>query len=284
MIERGCSESSDNVRQRKWASKYQEIKASRDSVSFFTAKAELPERLQEIVSNADKHFSGEELRSKVIQEIIDTEQDYANDLQVVIEVFLQPLREEENILTENEISAMFLNVEELFEVSNDLLKEFHRLDEINMGEVFSKQNMQRIIQAYSHYCGLYQRSLTTIAEVSDLKYNFSTFLEYASSQPQCKNMSLQSYLIKPVQRICKYPLLLRELIKHTSSDDEQNYQALVVALTEMDRIVTAINHIQACVSEYDTKAQKLKTNTTPKKKRSKSTKRSGSRISVLGKK
>ena len=38
---------------------------------------------------------------------------------------------------------------------------------------------------------------------------FRKFLEDCSRQPQCRNLDLPGFLIKPVQRICKYPLLIK---------------------------------------------------------------------------
>lgn len=38
---------------------------------------------------------------------------------------------------------------------------------------------------------------------------FVSFLESCDQNPRCRNLPLFSFLIKPVQRICKYPLLLK---------------------------------------------------------------------------
>lgn len=41
------------------------------------------------------------------------------------------------------------------------------------------------------------------------KEAFANFVKEARSWPECKGLTLESFIIKPVQRICKYPLLLR---------------------------------------------------------------------------
>jgi hypothetical protein len=37
--------------------------------------------------------------------------------------------------------------------------------------------------------------------------------QQCSRRPECRSMDLSSFLIKPIQRICKYPLLLRVLFR-----------------------------------------------------------------------
>jgi cell division control protein 24 len=51
---------------------------------------------------------------------------------------------------------------------------------------------------------------------------------------------LPSYLIKPVQRICKYPLLLQEMIKN-SDKDMPNYTELTEGLAAIKRVADRVN-------------------------------------------
>jgi len=41
-------------------------------------------------------------------------------------------------------------------------------------------------------------------------------------KPACRRLDLASYLIKPMQRICKYPLLLKELLKSTPQSHRED--------------------------------------------------------------
>lgn len=49
---------------------------------------------------------------------------------------------------------------------------------------------------------------------------------------------LQSFLIKPVQRVCKYPLLVQQLVKNTS---ESSSSALTEGLTAIQRVASKVN-------------------------------------------
>jgi hypothetical protein len=54
---------------------------------------------------------------------------------------------------------------------------------------------------------------------------------------------LNSLLLKPIQRVLKYPLLLQELIKNTDETHE-DYQDLVRALKCMQDVASYINEIK----------------------------------------
>lgn len=51
---------------------------------------------------------------------------------------------------------------------------------------------------------------------------FKEFLDTRNPNQQ-HSSTLESYLIKPVQRVLKYPLLLRELVWLTDGDSEEHY-------------------------------------------------------------
>lgn len=51
---------------------------------------------------------------------------------------------------------------------------------------------------------------------------FKTFLDARNPTKQ-HSSTLESYLIKPVQRVLKYPLLLKELVSLTDNDSEEHY-------------------------------------------------------------
>ena len=43
---------------------------------------------------------------------------------------------------------------------------------------------------------------------------FTKFLAAAATNERCQNLKLRDFLIKPVQRMCKYPLFLKEMLKY----------------------------------------------------------------------
>jgi cell division control protein 24 len=87
---------------------------------------------------------------------------------------------------------------------------------------------------------------------------FTTYYEFCSNYPKAIHEAtvcaedlrkydkiipsghLPSFLIKPVQRICKYPLLLRELLKHTETSDA-DYPNISSGLDVMKKIAANVN-------------------------------------------
>lgn len=63
-------------------------------------------------------------------------------------------------------------------------------------------------------------SLSVISAKNDPA--FKAFLDERNPKQQ-HSYTLESYLIKPIQRVLKYPLLLRELYSLTDPDSEEHY-------------------------------------------------------------
>ena len=64
-----------------------------------------------------------------------------------------------------------------------------------------------------------------------------------------QSTSLDSYLIKPIQRILKYPLLLQQP-KNLAQPDSEEQQHLMDALFGMERVAEHINEMQRIHEEY----------------------------------
>lgn len=60
-------------------------------------------------------------RKEIITEIVETEEKYGRDLQIILEEFYKPMLVA-GLLTQEQLSAIFLNVEELIE-NNQVLSE-----------------------------------------------------------------------------------------------------------------------------------------------------------------
>jgi hypothetical protein len=66
-----------------------------------------------------------------------------------------------------------------------------------------------LLKLYAVYCSNQTILTSTLAKWEQENKAFAQFLKDCSLKPECRAMLLADFLIQPLQRICKYPLLLR---------------------------------------------------------------------------
>lgn len=149
-------------------------------------------------------------RQELIYEIFLTERDYVDDLKLIVDVFIAELKAKA-LLKPKEISAIFSNIEQLLPIHEELFsclearqREATVIKEI--GDIFLKR--ADFLKMYTLYCANHQSALMRLQANSQNK-EFKRFLQKAIMLPQSKRQPLSSYLLKPVQRICRYPMLFK---------------------------------------------------------------------------
>ncbi|ORX44374.1 Dbl homology domain-containing protein [Piromyces finnis] len=180
-------------------------------------------------------------RQEVIYEMIDTERDYVNDLSIIIELYIKPMRNN-NILSKKDLGTLFSNIEQLYGVNQELLSLFEERQKQNkcveeIGDIWLMMN--EYLKMYMLYCGNYAYAITKLEDLKSSK-SISKFLNNQFHKKESRSLKLESFLIKPVQRICKYPLLLRELIKFTD-ESCKDYKNLINAYSKLETVVTVVN-------------------------------------------
>lgn len=79
--------------------------------------------------------------------------------------------------------------------------------QVRLGGAFLKSADS--FKRYSRYFTDYVFAYSTVQTAIEQNSNFAAFLEENQTNPRLRGLKLDQFLIKPVQRICKYPLLLR---------------------------------------------------------------------------
>eukprot|EP00041_Stephanoeca_diplocostata_P031615 m.989012 g.989012 ORF g.989012 m.989012 type:complete len:1298 (+) comp23995_c0_seq6:220-4113(+) len=184
-------------------------------------------------------------RAKIVAEIFDTEQDLSGDLRLCVRGYLgakSPLRK---VLSDAEFTKLFCNMEELAGVADALAADVRRESlkaegDQMLGQVFCHR-AQQLQETYVKYVVNFDDATELLHEINGnprVKERLQRC--HASIADKTKCWDLSSILIKPVQRILKYPLLLRELAKKTPAD-HADYADIVQAETLLSKIGTAIN-------------------------------------------
>ncbi|KAG9429898.1 hypothetical protein HZU67_08179 [Apis mellifera carnica] len=147
------------------------------------------------------------------------------------------------MFTEEQIETIFINLEELLDFQSEFLKDLEtRIDwsapyKSCVGECFL--NHRAGFRMYSEYCNSHPMATATLQEL--YQHNrYSKFFEACRLMRGLIEIPLDGYLLTPVQRICKYPLQLAELLKYTKSD-HPDYHKIQEALEAMRDVAVLIN-------------------------------------------
>uniref|UniRef100_A0A8C5X303 Uncharacterized protein n=1 Tax=Malurus cyaneus samueli TaxID=2593467 RepID=A0A8C5X303_9PASS len=145
---------------------------------------------------------------RVVQEIVESERTYARDLRSIVEGYLGKIIDtEEPVLRPEQVSALFGNIEDIYELSSTLLQNLESCanDPVAVAVCFVTRSQEFAI--YTQYCNNYPSSVAALTECMRSKVQ-ARFLRECQEQLR-HALPLGAYLLKPVQRILKYHLLLQ---------------------------------------------------------------------------
>uniref|UniRef100_A0A8C1QVS7 MCF.2 cell line derived transforming sequence-like 2 n=1 Tax=Cyprinus carpio TaxID=7962 RepID=A0A8C1QVS7_CYPCA len=175
----------------------------------------------------------------IMNELIETERLYVEELQSIIEGYAAALDDPELIYLippslENKKEVLFGNLPEIYEFhQKTFLKELENSAEKPelVGTCFLKRKEE--LQIYEKYCQNKPRSEALWRQCGD-----SMFFQECQKRLDHK-LSLDAYLLKPVQRITKYQLMLKEMLK--CSKNSEGTAELEEALATVLDIIKSVN-------------------------------------------
>lgn len=98
------------------------------------------------------------------------------------------------------------------------------------------------MKMYTTYVQNFSDATQTLGKLlAQKKYErFNAFVDQCRSDPRCQDLSLESFLVMPVQRIPRYKLLLTELLKNTE-ESNKDYTLLSKALEAIEVVAKLMN-------------------------------------------
>ncbi|KAM4716352.1 dynamin-binding protein isoform 4-T4 [Anableps anableps] len=184
-----------------------------------------------------------EKRSKVIEELLQTEEDYITDLQMCIDEIIVPLQEKQ---VKVDFEGLFGNISSVIELSQRLLDGLHDTDSIGGVFLDLKADLEEV---YKLYCQNHDDAISlleTYEKDENIQRHVLECLERLRAiyrkQGKTNYINLGSFLIKPVQRVMRYPLLLSELQGATPESHHDRLQ--------LTQAVQAIKQINVNINEY----------------------------------
>ncbi|ELK35656.1 PREDICTED: dynamin-binding protein isoform X2 [Myotis davidii] len=185
-----------------------------------------------------------EKRAKVVEELHQTERDYVRDLEMCIERIMVPLQQAQ--IPNIDFEGLFGNMQMVIKVSKQLLADLEISDAV--GPVFL-DHRDELEGTYKAYCQNHDEAISLL-EIYEKDERIQKHLQDSVAELKslynewgCTNyINLGSFLIKPVQRVMRYPLLLMELLNSTPESHPDK-----VPLTNA---VLAVKEINVNINEY----------------------------------
>ncbi|CAL8262821.1 unnamed protein product [Lota lota] len=199
----------------------------------------------------------DQMRANVINEIMSTERHYIKHLKDICEGYLRQCRKRVDMFNDDQLRVIFGNIEDIYRFQmgfvRDLEKQYNTEDPhlSEIGPCFLEH--QDGFWIYSEYCN---NHLDACMELSKLMRDgrYQHFFEACRLLQQMIDIAIDGFLLTPVQKICKYPLQLAELLKYTAQE-HSDYRYVAAALAVMRNVTQQINERKRRLENIDKIAQ-----------------------------
>ena len=162
----------------------------------------------------------------IAKEIMTSEKTYVDVLKLInidFRDYVQKARLESKsgILPDHDFVKLFSNLPELMMLNEDLLRDFQ--ERINNWD--SHKKIADVIIKKGPYLKLYTVYIRDFSamnfhfdEVCQRYPKFGKLVKEFEKMPRCQNLKLKHFMLKPVQRLPQYKLLLEDYLKHLDTD------------------------------------------------------------------
>ncbi|XP_059061715.1 uncharacterized protein LOC131854611 isoform X2 [Achroia grisella] len=177
-------------------------------------------------------------------ELLTSEASYLNSLNVLEAHFIShPAFRDTQILPAEDFDTLFSTILPVRKCSQRLMNELEKCwqENILLQGICDivLQHAEEHFHVYVKYCenqALMVKALQRLRE----QPGFSSTLKKLESHPACQSLSLHSFLMLPMQRVTRLPLLLDAVLKNLHAED-QEYQACMHALATLNNFVSQCN-------------------------------------------
>ncbi|XP_014280646.1 pleckstrin homology domain-containing family G member 5 isoform X3 [Halyomorpha halys] len=213
---------------------------------------------KEIVSKKRVVSDIECQQQAAIWELVQTEVAYIHTLKLVTDLFLACLisLQKVNLLLDIEKSRLFSNIEEISSCNFTLWSKYllpmlacarenaTLLDPNIMLEAFLK--CEELFGPYVVYCSEQSECQKYCREKTASNELFTAYLAWCETQKDCHRLRLLEILVKPMQRLTKYSLLLKAILKHTTLLKQKENLELMI-----ERIDSFVNNVNTTLKQKE---------------------------------
>ena len=177
----------------------------------------------------------------IVKEMMTSEQDFVSNLSLICEDFTNFLLDSSQQVCQPE----FDNLPEILQLSRQLHQEFQyrfqHWEEIHkISDVFLSHRAE--FKVYLRYLRNFSNVNKHFDECHSKNPEFRNLCESFEKLPSCRNLKLKHFLLKPVQRLPQYKLLLADYLKHLENEGE-DYQDSLHALQMITELLKNANDV-----------------------------------------
>ncbi|XP_060051531.1 FYVE, RhoGEF and PH domain-containing protein 6 isoform X2 [Erinaceus europaeus] len=142
------------------------------------------------------------------------------------------------VIEDRILNQILYYLPQLYELNRDLLKELEErmlnwTEQQRIADIFVKKGPY--LKMYSTYIKEFDKNIALLDEQYKKNPSFAAVVKEFEMSPRCANLALKHYLLKPVQRIPQYRLLLTDYLKNLLEDsgDYRNTQDALAVVIEV---------------------------------------------------
>ncbi|CAG8447681.1 8047_t:CDS:2 [Ambispora gerdemannii] len=193
------------------------------------------------------------LRQEVIFEIIRTEKEFVEDIKFLLEHYASAILDSDVRVPKSLNQALHV-LHEIYYLHKDSSRQLLNLQAIypvvpSISHVLS--NLAAHLGVYDRFLHHHKDAISQIAIARKKANKFGQLIGMleANNMNSGRYCSIESLMTKPIQRLCKYPLLVTTLMRATSPDD-QDYPQLRLLHEKLDSAIRELHQ------ERDNRAKK----------------------------
>ncbi|KAJ6662305.1 hypothetical protein lerEdw1_012469 [Lerista edwardsae] len=195
----------------------------------------------------------DQMRTNVIQEIMNTERIYIKHLKDICEGYIRQCRKHTGMFTAAQLNTIFGNIEDIYKFQRKFLKDLEKQynkEEPHLSEIGSCfLQHQEGFAIYSEYCNNHPGACIELSNLMK-QSKYRHFFEACRLLQQMIDIAIDGFLLTPVQKICKYPLQLAELLKYTTQE-HSDYKSIKAAYEAMKNVACLINERKRRLESID---------------------------------
>ena len=160
-------------------------------------------------------------QTQVLAEILKTEENYVRDLTAIGQNYIRPMQDPHlNLFDAETVTILFSNIEQIITAQTTFLVGLTKAaegDALSVARCFLEA--ATAFKLHSTYCSNHPRASEALDTM--LKEDEKMWAFFEGCRMILENaLSVSALMLKPIQRICQYPMMLKELAGTCEPDSE----------------------------------------------------------------